>query len=82
MVLKILSFLFILYLIYRFIGFFFKVFYVLLGQRSKGQRQSRNGFNRRRPEGSIHVEKEPSRKKKKEVDFRGGEYVDYEEVDK
>lgn len=82
MVLKILSFLFILYLLYRFIGFFFKVFYVLLGQRARDPRKSQHGFNRRRPEGSIHVEKEPSRKKKKEVDFRGGEYVDYEEVDR
>lgn len=82
MVLKILTFLFICYLLYRFIGFFFKVFYVLLGQRTKQQQQRQNGFNRRRPEGSIHVEKEPPRKEKKQVNFRGGEYVDYEELDK
>lgn len=78
MVLKILSFLFILYLLYRFVNFFFKVFYVMLGQRPGSQKSSRN---RKRPEGSIHVEQEPVRKKKKQVDFRGGEYVDYEEIE-
>lgn len=77
MVLKILFFLFILYLLYRFIGFFFKVFYVLLGQRPRNQASSRN---RNRPEGSIHVEQKPPRKEK-QVEFRGGEYVDYEELD-
>jgi hypothetical protein len=79
MVLKILSFLFILYLLYRFIGFFFKVFYVLLGQRPRNQASSRN---KKRPEGSIHVEQKPPRKKEKQMGFRGGEYVDYEELDK
>ncbi len=48
-----------------------------------GQRPGNQKFNKRkkRPEGSIHVEQEPPRKKKKQVNFRGGEYVDYEEIE-
>ncbi|WP_017733197.1 hypothetical protein [Nafulsella turpanensis] len=83
MILKIFTFLLICYLLYRFIGFFFKAFFILLGQRHKNShKQQRQRQNRRRPEGSIHVEYEPPKEKRKQVNFRGGEYVDYEEVDK
>ena len=82
MILKIFTFFLICYLLYRFIGFFFKAFLILLGQRKNTQHRQRQRHSRPRPEGSIHVEYEPPKDKKKQMEFKGGEYVDYEEVDK
>lgn len=36
---------------------------------------------RRRTDGGLHVDSIPNQQKKK-TDFKGGDYVDYEEVDK
>ena len=82
MILKIFTFLLICYLLYRFIGFFFKAFLILLGHRKGSQNRQRQRKSRPRPEGSIHVEYEPSKEKRKQMEFKGGEYVDYEDVDK
>ena len=50
-------------------------------QRAAGSQQ-RYQQQYRQPEGKINVEYAPKDKKEKSSDnFRGGEYVDYEEVD-
>ncbi len=56
------------------------LFHLLVGrQLMKEQRKHQNGGRPQRPEGSISVD--PSAKKKGgDSNFRGGEYVDYEEV--
>jgi hypothetical protein len=49
-------------------------------QRTAGARQQQ--YQQQRPEGKINVDYAPKNKKEKSSDnFRGGEYVDYEEVD-
>lgn len=53
------------------------VFYLLVGrQLVKDKKQQESMFNRRR-EGDIRVENRPP---KADTRFKGGEYVDYEEV--
>ena len=63
------------YVVYKVGGFFFRV--ITLG--GSAQRQQRSTHNTRRPSGSNVNVQYPSNGKKKD-DFKGGEYVDYEEV--
>lgn len=52
------------------------VFYLLVGrQLVKEQKQHTNGYGKHR-EGEVRVEQRP----KEDSRFKGGEYVDYEEV--
>lgn len=47
-----------------------------------GQQRTAGQYQQQRPEGKINVDYAPKNKKEKSSDnFRGGEYVDYEEVD-
>lgn len=87
MVLKILSFLFILYLVYKLFGFFFRGLLMIMGKRvyeqqANKQRKGQRGQQYRGPEGSVRVEHAPPKDKNEQADFRGGEYVDYEEIKK
>jgi len=53
------------------------VFYLLVGrQLVKAQKQPNNGYGKHR-EGEVRVESRPG---KGDTRFKGGEYVDYEEV--
>lgn len=63
------------YIIYKVGGFFFRI--LTLGGTS--QRPPRNQPPRRPPGANVNVDYSPEKKNSK-GDFKGGEYVDYEEV--
>ncbi|HCW06958.1 MAG TPA: DUF4834 domain-containing protein [Cytophagales bacterium] len=65
-----------LLLIFGIVYFIFKIVGSLLRAGAASQ-QSRN-FESRRPEGNIHVDKNPMKQKRGGI--KGGDYVDYEEV--
>ena len=84
MISKVLTFLLILYLCYRLFKFLFRPLLVILAKRAvkKGFGKQENHWQQKKaPEGSIHINHVPP-KEKQTAEFRGGEYVDYEEVDK
>jgi hypothetical protein len=58
----------IFYVLYKF-GFFRAI-----SQQARGQQS----FNRKSPGGNVHVD--TPQKEKKPSSFKGGEYVDYEDV--
>lgn len=53
------------------------VFRIFMNTQVRGNGQPRN-FNRRPYDGNVNIDAEPDAKKKK--GYRGGEYVDYEDV--
>jgi len=63
--------------------FFFLIYYILIlpfrPRKSVDDRQS----HRKRPiDGNVNIDFDPKEKQKqKKSDYRGGDYVDYEEVD-
>ncbi|MDW3196737.1 MAG: DUF4834 domain-containing protein [Cytophagales bacterium] len=67
---------FISYILYKVGGFFFKI--LTLG--GSAQRPQRNQPPKRPPGTNLNVDYAPDKKKKGGGDFKGGEYVDYEEV--
>ena len=77
--LKFLAILFIVsYLTYKVGGFLMRALYVTLGQDpTKRNFQSRS---RKSPDGNINIDYVPKDKKSPKKDFKGGDYVDYEEV--
>lgn len=64
------------YVIYKVGGFFFKI--LTLGGMS--QRQQRNQPPKRPPGTNLNVDHAPGQQKSDKSDFKGGEYVDFEEV--
>lgn len=89
MILKFLTFLFVLYLLWRVFGFVFRALFVVMGRRVFDRANERMQDNqqqqyrqRRNPDGSIHIAKKPVKDNKDQADFKGGEYVDYEEIKK
>lgn len=86
MILKLISFIFILYLVYRLVSFFFRGLFVVMGkrafERANHQKHHRQGRKQRPPDGNVIIEHVPPRDNKQQADFRGGEYVDYEEIKK
>ncbi len=68
----------IAYCIYKVGGFLFKSFFV----QQQAQRPFEETTHRQKPaDGNVYVENPPKRSPKKDKQFDGGEYVDYEEVD-
>lgn len=61
------------YLLYK-LGFF-RV-YVHSNMRD---REPNRDFNRRPPDGNVNIDSVPQ-KEKKQSEYKGGEYIDYEEV--
>jgi hypothetical protein len=88
MILKLISFIFILYLVYRLFSFFFRGLFMIMGKRVFERAQKQHYRQRdqqyRAPDGSVRIEHVPPKdnNKKQQADFRGGEYVDYEEIKK
>ncbi len=85
-----LKFLLILFLIgyiffklsgYLFRLLFYKAYQQQQFQRSAG-RQQNTGYAQRPADGNVKIDHVPQSSKKEQKDFKGGEYVDYEEVDK
>ena len=52
------------------------------GPKYRREQQQRQYQSQRAPDGSVHVDYVPKEEKKERTteDFKGGEYVDYEEV--
>lgn len=85
MILKFLTFLFVLYLVFRLLGFLFRPLLMMMGKRAferarNNQQTHQQQRRRRNPDGSVHIDHAPPKDKKQQADFRGGEYVDYEEI--
>ena len=52
------------------------------GQQQQGRQQKTySKQTNQRPEGSIRVDTNPNQGKKNTEDFKGGDYVDFEEID-
>ena len=68
------------YLIKKVGGFFFQT--MVSGQQQQGRQQKTySKQTNQRPEGSIRVDTNPNQGKKNTEDFKGGDYVDFEEID-
>ncbi|MFP4091879.1 MAG: DUF4834 family protein [Cyclobacteriaceae bacterium] len=96
MLLKFLLFLFFIYLLFRVINFFFKVASAVSGAKKQQEAfrnaRGRGGFGpnsrqqqKRRPtNGNVDIDYVPedqqNGKERSFRDFKGGEYVDYEEL--
>lgn len=96
MLLKFLVFLFFLYILFRIVSFFFKIMRTVSGAKEQARnfnRQQQRGYNAsygpksrkyKQPEdGNVNIDYIPDEDKKKRKNtgnFKGGEYVDYEEV--
>jgi len=73
------------YLIYKLGGFLLKAFFISVGKKMQGSQsfqQSRTGYQHRRTtNGDVDIDYVPKNgNSKKPGEFKGGEYVDYEEV--
>jgi hypothetical protein len=75
----------ILYLVFKFGGFLLRIFFNTLGNRvhQKFADQNSNGstYTKTKPRGSnVEVEYAANNGQHSKPEFKGGEYVDYEEV--
>ena len=73
----------IAYLLFKVGGYLFRIFFWSLGGKMKNGQFNNNGKNStmRPPNGNVDIHYVPKdRKEEKEKVFKGGEYVDYEEV--
>ena len=70
------------YLFFWIIGKVFKVMVRGHSYTNGNQNSSQNQYNRKRPnDGNVNIDYVPDGKKKKDKDdFKGGEYVDFEEI--
>lgn len=71
------------YIIFKLIGFFFKM--LLRGNASQQQQQNRsNGHQKKPSDGNVNIDYIPNNGKKSEQrspsNYKGGDYIDYEEV--
>lgn len=67
------------YVLYKVGGFFFKI--LTLGGSAQRQRTRQNQPPKRPPGTNLNVDYAPGEKKTNKADFKGGEYVDFEEVE-
>lgn len=71
----------IFYLIYRVGGFLFRMLFLSAQQqRQHYQGQAQQQAQRRAADSNLNIDYVPGEPKKDKKDFRGGDYVDYEEV--
>jgi len=84
MLLKLLAFIFVMVLIMRSIGVLVRMLFGggVMGKASREFREGRQGQpNRKKPSsGNVNIEYEPREGNRNKKDFKGGDYVDYEEV--
>ena len=83
--LKLLALIVIFVLFIRSIGFLLRFLLGggMMGRASKEFREGRQGSGgggRRRSNGDVNIDYVPNEKGKKKKGFKGGDYVDYEEV--
>lgn len=70
------------YLIKKVGGFFFQT--MVSGQQQQQQNSQQRTYSNQtnqRPEGTIRVDNNPNQGTKNPSDFKGGDYVDFEEVE-
>ena len=78
MLFKLLAFIVLIVLFLRSIGFLLRfLFGGVAGKATKDFRESRG---RKAPGGNVNIEYDPKDQKKKNKGYKGGDYVDYEEV--
>lgn len=72
----------IIYLLFKIGGYLFRIFFWSLGGKMQdGHTNNRHASNVRPPNSNVDIHYVPKDKKeKKEKAFKGGEYVDYEEI--
>lgn len=75
---KFLLFIFIFFFIIKKVGGF--VLRVLFGAAAQQAHQQQRTQTRKPAEGSVHIDYTPNDKEKSTKDFKGGDYVDFEEV--
>lgn len=82
MILKVLLILFLVYfLVFRFFGLLLRPFMSFLFASQNQRYQSNDNYSeKKRKDGELRIDHVPDSKKKKNQNFDGGEYVDYEEV--
>lgn len=71
------------WLFFKVFSFFIRVFVGGAGQKAyQNQQRQYNHQNSQRRTGDVHIDYIPQKeeKEKQRKDFKGGEYVDYEEV--
>ena len=86
-------FLIVIYVVYKLSGFFMRVLFTSLGNNAResfgrqqqGRDRAANGHRHQKPmDGNVNIdyvpEGEKKRAKKASPGFKGGEYVDYEEI--
>ena len=77
--LKVLIIIFLIaYVIYKVGGFLFKSFFI---GHQEAQRPYDAQQKHKPSDGNVYVDSQTQQKSNKDKDFKGGEYVDYEEVD-
>ena len=77
--LKFLAIIFIVgYVTFKFGGFLMKMLYTAMGQDPP--QKNFNNQSKRKPGSNVDVDYVPQNKKGGKSDFKGGEYVDYEDV--
>ncbi|HBH23342.1 MAG TPA: DUF4834 domain-containing protein [Cytophagales bacterium] len=75
--LKLLLFILLMYLVFRFIGNLFKL---MMGRQGE-KRQFHDQKRRNRKNDEVNIDYVPNQNKKQhKQSYKGGEYVDYEEV--
>ncbi|MFK7952106.1 MAG: DUF4834 family protein [Ekhidna sp.] len=68
----------IVYALFRLGGFILRIFFGSLGKQQYSQQQASS--SRRAPGSNLNIDNVQKPSSKKEKNFSGGEYVDYEEV--
>ena len=75
--LKLLAIIVLFIFLFRTVGFFLRI---LFGGTFANKSNSGYQTHRRKPSGNLNVDHSPNQNKKK-GDFKGGEYIDYEDLD-
>lgn len=78
--LKIIAILFLLYFFLRSVGHVVRMIFGG-GATTRAQNPNVNQQRRRATRDGLHVDSMPNNQKSKKTDFKGGDYVEYEEVD-
>ena len=76
--LKFLLFIFIFFFIIKKVGGF--VLRVLFGAAAQQAQQQHRAQTRKPTDGNVHIDNAPKKGEKSTKDFKGGDYVDFEEV--
>lgn len=77
---RIIFFIIIIVVLAKLLAYGFKFLIWLFKSDTKQNFFSQNSGNSKKAEGTISINHIPNKKKKRTSDFKGGDYIDYEEV--